>query len=103
LRVPSSKNDEGDNANDVTRIPVDEKGSGGDLLAALQELMGNRFDVAGRTSLRACEAMGWAVMEDGGITEPLLTEELQGVAGGLLSRCEECAAGGGGSIEGGNP
>ena len=67
------QNDKDGNAVDATGIPIDAKGSVGNLLVALQELMGQGFDMTGRANGRVCETMGWTVTEDGTIIEQGIT------------------------------
>jgi hypothetical protein len=68
------QNDKDGNAVDATGIPIDAKGSVvGNLLVALQVLMGQGFDMTGRANGRVCETMGWTVTEDGTIIEQGIT------------------------------
>ena len=72
------QNDNDGNAVNAMSISIDAKKPGGNLIAALQELMGRGFDMTGIANVHVCEAMGWTVLEDGKITESRITYDLNG-------------------------
>jgi hypothetical protein len=72
------QNDTDGNAVNAMSISIDAKKPGGNLIAALQELMGRGFDMTGIANVHVCEAMGWTVLEDGKITESRITYDLNG-------------------------